>query len=110
MGLTGWFLNTAFGDVLKWKLKGEKYLKASGVPYTIVRPGGLTEEKGGTAGIRITQGDRLGGGSIARADVASVLVAALGDANVLGKTFEIAADSKRPKDTWRMDFAALKRD
>lgn len=110
MGLTGWFLNTAFGDVLKWKLKGEKYLRASGVPYTIVRPGGLTEEAGGVAGVRITQGDRLGGGSIARADVASVLLATLGNADAVGKTFEIAADPKRAKDGWRIDVAALKRD
>jgi uncharacterized protein YbjT (DUF2867 family) len=108
MGLTGWFLNTAFGDVLKWKLKGEQYLKGSGVPYTIVRPGGLTDEAGGAAGIRITQGDRLGGGSIARADVAMVLVASLGNADVINKTFEIAADPKRPSDAWRRELAALK--
>jgi uncharacterized protein YbjT (DUF2867 family) len=110
MGLTGWFLNTAFGDVLKWKLKGERYLKASTLPYTIIRPGGLTDGPGGVGGIRITQGDRLGGGSIARADVAAVLVAALGNHDMIGKTMEIAADPKRPKDGWRKDLAALKRD
>ena len=31
------------------KLKGEDALRASGTPYTIVRPGGLTNQPGGKA-------------------------------------------------------------
>lgn len=37
------FLNL-FGGVLDAKLEAEKYLRASGLNYTIVRPGGLAKE------------------------------------------------------------------
>lgn len=37
------FLNL-FGGVLDHKLVAEKYLKSSGLTYTIVRPGGLSNE------------------------------------------------------------------
>jgi uncharacterized protein YbjT (DUF2867 family) len=40
-------LNRMYSNILTWKLKGEEALRASGVPYTIVRPGGLTEARGG---------------------------------------------------------------
>jgi nucleoside-diphosphate-sugar epimerase len=33
-----------FGLVLVAKLQAEKYIRASGINYTIVRPGGLTEQ------------------------------------------------------------------
>lgn len=36
------FLNTMGdgGNILQWKRKAEQYLMASGVPYTIIHPGG----------------------------------------------------------------------
>jgi NAD(P)H-binding len=54
----------------------------------IVRPSWLTDEPGGQRAIRFEQGD-AGEGEIARADVAAVVVAALGSARARGKTFEI---------------------
>ncbi len=41
------FLNTlGGGDILKWKRRAEQYLVESGVPYTIVHPGGLLDDAG----------------------------------------------------------------
>ena len=51
-------LNRMFGDVLIWKLKGEDYLRASGLAYTIVRPGLLLNEPGGQGDLVFEQGDQ----------------------------------------------------
>ena len=32
--------------ILLWKRKAEEYLIASGIPYTIIHPGGLTDKSG----------------------------------------------------------------
>ena len=42
-------LNNIKWSLMDEKLKGEEALRASGVPYTIVRPGGLTDQPGGKA-------------------------------------------------------------
>lgn len=33
------------GNILVWKRKAEEYLIASGLPYTIIHPGGLSDDK-----------------------------------------------------------------
>lgn len=108
-GVVGWVLNLLSGDALEWKLKGENHLRQSGVPYTIVRPGGLTDKPGGATGIRFQQGDQ-GMGSITRADVAAVVVAAVGEPSALGRTFEIRADDQLPAGAWRQQFPSLQAD
>ncbi len=108
-GLLGMLLNLLSGDALTWKAKGEVHLRASGVPYTIVRPGGLTDEPGGQAGIALQQGDE-GSGTIPRADVAAVMIAALDNPDALGKTFEVISDDQAKRDAWRTGFSALRRD
>lgn len=40
-GSAGFQVTNAFGGVLDEKLVAERYLRASGLDYTIVRPGGL---------------------------------------------------------------------
>ena len=57
-GMLGMLLNLLSGDALKWKAKGEAHLRASGVPYTIVRPGGLVDEPGGQTGLVLAAGRR----------------------------------------------------
>jgi uncharacterized protein YbjT (DUF2867 family) len=112
-GAFGWILNNiAMPGILDWKAKGEEHLRGTGVPYTIVRPGGLTNDAGAQHGLRFTQGDTLGGGTIPRADVAALTVVALGYAEALNKTFEVASDAKAPPGTaaWRARLAELKRD
>ncbi|MDH5275558.1 MAG: SDR family oxidoreductase [Gammaproteobacteria bacterium] len=108
-GLLGMFLNLLSGDALKWKAKGEAHLRASGVPYTIVRPGGLADEPAGQTGLALKQGDE-GSGRIARADVAAVMIAALDNPDAVGKTFEVFNDEDSPVNAWRGGFSALKPD
>jgi uncharacterized protein YbjT (DUF2867 family) len=108
-GLLGMLLNLLSGDALKWKAKGEAHLRASGVPYTIVRPGGLTDDPAGQSGISFRQGDE-GSGRIGRADVAAVMISALANPDALRKTFEISSDAKARHDAWRTGFSALKAD
>jgi uncharacterized protein YbjT (DUF2867 family) len=95
--------------ILAAKFEGEQALRASGVPYTIVRPGGLTDKAGGGAGVRFQQGDQ-GMGSIPRADVAAVVVATLGEADAINRTFEIRTDTSLAPGAWRRDFGGLARD
>lgn len=112
-GAFSWVLNTVLmPGILDWKAKGEQHLRASGVPYTIVRPGGLTNDPGGESGLRFTQDDTLGGGTIPRTDLAALTVVALGRAEAIGKTFEVAGDEKaaRGAAAWRQALAGLKRD
>lgn len=74
-------------DYLKAKQNADDHLRASGLNYTIVRPGGLTNE-GGTGKIQLHE--KIGKqGSIARADVAQTLVDALEDDVKHNQTFEI---------------------
>jgi len=108
-GLLGMFLNLMSGDVLKWKAKGEQHLRASGVPYTIVRPGGLTDEQGGQTGLVFRQGDE-DSGRISRADVAAVMIAALDNPDAVGKTFEAFSDKDAQVNAWRSGFSSLKPD
>ncbi len=66
--------NCTFRSILKWKLRGEDHLRASGLPYVVVRALGLRDRAGGEQGVRILQGDRIAfGEDIARADVAAFL-------------------------------------
>ncbi len=103
-------LNKIADNLLIWKLKGENHLRASGMAYTIVRPTGLRDWAGGEYGIFMDQGDAIGDGLIARADVAAVLVAALSDPAALNKTFEIFNYKALDPASWRGGFRWLKPD
>ncbi len=99
-----------FGRVLDWKLKGEDVLRASGLIYTIIRPGGLTDDSGGMTGFKIGQGDTISGGHISRSDVAAICLAALDEIASYQTTFEVIADDgESPADLVAL-FAALKTD
>jgi uncharacterized protein YbjT (DUF2867 family) len=103
-------LNKLFGDVLIWKARGEQALRDSGVPYTIIRPGGLVNEPGGESRIMLAQGDERGQFSIARADVATACIKALQNPASRGKTMEIYRVDGSPVSDWGPAFAALKAD
>uniref|UniRef100_K4ACN0 NAD(P)-binding domain-containing protein n=1 Tax=Setaria italica TaxID=4555 RepID=K4ACN0_SETIT len=65
------------GNILVWKRKAEQYLADSGVPYTIIRPGGLQDKDGGVRELVVGKDDELlqtDTKSIPRADVAEVCV------------------------------------
>jgi len=102
-------LNKMFNNVLSWKFKGEDALRASGVPYTIVRPGGLTNAPGREFEVVFQQGDKEAS-AIPRADVARVCVAALGSTDALQKTFEVNSGKNPPSGDLSDSFAALEQD
>jgi uncharacterized protein YbjT (DUF2867 family) len=77
-----------FWGVLYWKQQAEDYLKNSGVPYTIVRPGGLRNEDNGQA-IVMSAADTLFEGSIARQKVAQVCAEAINQPAAKNKVVEI---------------------
>lgn len=70
------------------KAEADRRLEESGLEYTIVRPGGLTDDPGTG---RVTVGTGLGYGDIPRDDVAAVLFAVLGTPGSVGKTFELVS-------------------
>ncbi len=65
-----------------WKRRGERLVRASGLPYTIVRPGWFDYNKPDEHRLVLLQGDRRHAGDpsdgvIARRQIAEVLVASL---------------------------------
>ncbi len=104
------FLNRIANDVLKWKFKGEEALRASGVVYSIIRPGGLTNKPGPEQVVQFFQGDTKKGGPIRREDVSRVVLAALQSTAAEGKSFEIMAVVGERNDDFEPRFSALKAD
>jgi nucleoside-diphosphate-sugar epimerase len=77
-----------FSVYLRAKGKADDDLRASGLDFTVVRPGGLTNDPGTG---RVSLGERLGRGQIPRDDVAQVLAAVVAGPNAVGKTFDLLA-------------------
>jgi uncharacterized protein YbjT (DUF2867 family) len=73
---------------LQAKADADAALVASGLDYTIVRPGFLTDDPG-TA--RVTAGPDVERAEIPREDVAAVLVGALDQPRTIGKTFVVVS-------------------
>ncbi len=67
------------------KSEADRALRESGLDYTIIRPGRLTEEPGSG---RIALGPRLKGAEIPRADVAALLAAVLENDGTIGRQWE----------------------
>jgi uncharacterized protein YbjT (DUF2867 family) len=102
-------LNRFASNVLLWKGLGENALRFSGLPYTVVRPGGLTDGPGGK-GIRGGPDAALPAGSIARADVARVCVEALGNRAAYRKTIALVGDPAGGAMDWPAFFRAVPED
>lgn len=98
-----------------WKRRGERLLRASGLPYTIVRPGWFDYHAPDQHRLVFLQGDRRHAGDpsdgvVARQQIAEVLVASLSADAAVGKTFELVAEpGPAPQDLTPL-FAALKAD
>jgi len=103
------FLNL-FGGVLDRKLAAEQYLRASGLNYTIVRPGGLAKEPPEEVGnLIVGKEDTLfgldtdPGRRISRDTVAAVCVAALVQPRADNKVIEVVSSPSAPvlpEDQW----------
>ncbi|KAJ7299033.1 hypothetical protein O6H91_Y317600 [Diphasiastrum complanatum] len=77
-----------------WKRKAEQYLADSGVPYTIVRAGGLVDKDGGKRELIVGKDDELlatDTKSVPRADVAEVTIQALLLEEAKDKAFDLAS-------------------
>lgn len=74
----------AFGDALVSKTKAEDYLRATELPYTILRPGGLVS-KPATDKAEMLEGDGVHG-MITREDTAILMLKSLADSGTVGKT------------------------
>jgi uncharacterized protein YbjT (DUF2867 family) len=75
------------GPYYEAKAEADKYVEKSGLDYTIVRPGRLTDDPG-TGKVHL--GDGPGGtGSVTRDDVALVLAELLSADNAIGKGFDL---------------------
>jgi uncharacterized protein YbjT (DUF2867 family) len=79
-----------------WKRRGERLVRVSGLPYTIVRPGWFDYNKADEHRLVLLQGDRRHAGDpsdgvVARRQIAQVLVASLASDAALRKTFELVA-------------------
>ena len=92
-----------FWLILWWKQQAEKYLKTSGLNYTIVRPGGLKNEDNPNQ-VVMSGADTLFEGSIPRQKVAIVCVESLTDTNAQNKVLEIISLTNRQD--WRICFSA----
>jgi uncharacterized protein YbjT (DUF2867 family) len=75
------------GPYYEAKAEADKYVEKSGLDYTIVRPGRLTDDPGTG---KVDLGDGPGGtGSVTRDDVALVLAELLSADNAIGKGFDL---------------------
>jgi uncharacterized protein YbjT (DUF2867 family) len=102
-------LNRLFNDVLIWKFKGEEAIRGSGVAYTIIRPGGLTNDAPGEKSIVFAQGDKASG-TVSRADVAVACRKALQIRAARNRTLEMFSNATAPATDWQHLFASLKPD
>jgi uncharacterized protein YbjT (DUF2867 family) len=77
-----------FGAYLQAKFEADEAVRASGLDYTIVRPGGLTDDPG--TGL-VTIAEHLDRGQVPRADVAAVFAACLDTPSTIGQSFDLLA-------------------
>ncbi|GGK80147.1 SDR family oxidoreductase [Mangrovihabitans endophyticus] len=79
----------AMRPYLHAKAEADDYVRASGLDWTIVRPGSLTDEPGtGLITASATLGER---GPVPRDDVAATLAAVIATESTVGVTFELFA-------------------
>jgi uncharacterized protein YbjT (DUF2867 family) len=95
-----------FWLILVWKKQAEEVLIQSGIPYTIVRPGGLKSEDN-TDTLVMTAADTLFEGSIPRRKVAQVCVEALFQPAALNQILEIVAKPGIPALSMEQMFASV---
>lgn len=95
-----------------WKRRSERLVRASGLPYTIVRPGWFDYNGPDEHRLVLLQGDRRqagdpSDGAVARRQIAEVLVCSLTSDQALRKTFELVAATGPAPDDFDSLFAAL---
>jgi uncharacterized protein YbjT (DUF2867 family) len=72
------------------KAEADKFVMEAGLDYTIIRPGGLTDDPG-TGKVEIAK--KVDPGMVTRDDVAAVIAECLVADNTIGKDFDLVNDS-----------------
>lgn len=98
-----------------WKRRSERLVRASGMPYTIVRPGWFDYNGPKEHKLVFLQGDKRHTGTpkdgvIARHQIAEVLVKSLSSTGAVRKTFELIAAEGPAQQDMEPLFAALDAD
>jgi uncharacterized protein YbjT (DUF2867 family) len=75
-----------FAVYLRAKGEADDAVRASGLDYTVIRPGALTDDPGSDL---IALAENVPRGSIPRADVAATIALVLGAPNTTGKTLDL---------------------
>ncbi|WP_413507718.1 SDR family oxidoreductase [Serratia proteamaculans] len=102
-------------EVHDWKRRAERLVRASGHPYTIVRPGWFDYNSADEHRIVMLQGDRRHTGTpkdgvISREQIARVLVNTLTNDAAKNKTFELVAERGEEQQELTPLFAGLQAD
>ena len=87
-----------FGLILVWKRLGERWLERSGLDWTVVRPGGLSENdsRAEAEGVMFSAADQQQSNSIPRRLVARICLDALEVAAASGRIIEITSSADQP--------------
>lgn len=125
------FLNANMDNIVLWKRKAEKYLIASGMPYTIIHPGGLMPHPGPKANIPapggkrqlfvsvddmlVVEGERLKEEGnehqtrslIPREDVAEICVQSLLEPDARNRSFDLGSGNEDEGEIYNGDLKAL---
>lgn len=96
----------AYGRLLDWRLRGEDEVRASGLPYTVVRPSWLTDSDVAGSRVRLEQNDR-GNGWVSRKSVAEACVQSLCLPAAAGRTFELYNEPGQEPTDWGPLFGRL---
>lgn len=95
-----------------WKRRSERLVRASGHPYTVVRPGWFDYNSADQQQLHFLQGDTRHAGNasdgvISRRQIGQVLVASLTSPAAAGTTFELVAEHGPAQDDLEPLFANL---
>jgi uncharacterized protein YbjT (DUF2867 family) len=98
-----------FGLILVWKRVGEQALQRSGLDWTILRPGGLSEREEGVEreGIRYSGPDQQESSSIPRRLVARCCVEALDTPASIGRIVEVTSSASQSVQSLAVALASL---
>lgn len=96
-----------FGAGRIWKGMAEDHLRASGLAYTIVAPGGLRNYAGGEKGILLRARNQYEVGVISRDDVAAVMVECLKNPACQSKTLTVVNSDTSGPGAWIGTLASV---
>ncbi len=103
-------------QVMIAKNKGEAHIRQIGLPYTIVRPGGLADDcEAGKMGVSLgiltsPQNREINPPPICRADIAAVMAESMANPAAMNKTFTAIAAPKDAPNAWKAKLKDLPKD